>query len=511
MDVPSTKYVDRRGKSLAYQVIGEGPRAVVGVLEVTAHLDLLWTDPVWVEQCRRIGRLARLVVFQQLGVGLSDRLDRIPTLEEQASDIEAVMDAEGIGSATLFGLINGSMPVSLLAARRPERVDAIVLWDPIPQGWHHEGYASTAGLTAAEAEMIDTAWDDAYDHWGEGRSFVVWNPVIAERNRAIFAMLERASASPSAARVNYETVTRCDVRDVLPLVAAPTRVLHHPECTMPSGPARVVAERIPGATFHELRRSEPWMTLAESAIPVIDHIVEVVSGRAVAGPADRELATFLFTDVVGSTEQVVRHGDAEWAELLRRHTHQIRATVEAGDGELLQLIGDGSLSIFPGPAAAIRAGREIAEQATALELQTRAGVHTGECQRRGGDVSGLAVHVAARVADKAAPGEVWVSRTVRDLVGGSGLPLSPRGAYELKGVPEAWELYAVGTGGDEDVSVTAEPRDLHSADRVALALARRAPRLMQAAARLDGARARRRARNDRSPAGEGGAPVKRSG
>lgn len=510
MDVPSTRYVDRRGKSLAYQVVGHGPRAIVGVLEVTAHLDLLWTDPVWVEQSRRLGKLARLVLFQQLGVGLSDRLDRFPTLEEQASDLEAVMDAEGVGSAALFGLLNGAMPAVLFAARRPERVDGIVLWGPIPQGWHHEGYASTAGLTEAEAEMIDAAWLDGFDHWGEGRTFAVWNPVIAERNRAIYAMLERASASPAAARANYETITRCDVRGVLPLVPAPTRVLHHPEYTQPAGPGRAMAELMPNATFHELPRSEPWMTLAESAIPVFDHLVEVVSGRATAEPSDRELATFLFTDVVGSTEQVVRHGDVEWAGLLRRHTHQIRATVEGADGELLQLIGDGSLSTFTGPAAAIRAAREISEQAGTLGLETRAGVHTGECQRRGGDVSGLAVHVAARVAAKAGPGEVWVSRTVRDLIGGSGLPLVSRGAHELKGVPEAWELYTVGTE-DDDVSVAAGPRDLHPADRVALAVARRAPRLMQAAARLDNARHRRRGRNERSPAANGGAPVNRSG
>jgi pimeloyl-ACP methyl ester carboxylesterase len=199
VDAPSTRYVDRRGKSLAYQVMGGGPRAVIAVLEVSAHLDLLWTDPVWVEQSRRIGQHARLVLFQQLGFGLSDRLDRIPTLEEQTSDIEAVMDAEGIERATLFGLFNGSMPVVLFAARCPERVDGIVLWGPVPQGWHHEGFASTAGLTAAEAAMIDTAWEDGFDHWGEGRTFAVWNPVIAGPTTRASRAATCGVSSPSSA------------------------------------------------------------------------------------------------------------------------------------------------------------------------------------------------------------------------------------------------------------------------------------------------------------------------
>jgi class 3 adenylate cyclase len=492
VDPPLTRYLDRRGRKLAYQAFGQGPRAMVLFQEVVNHLDLSWTDPTYVEQCRRLAARGRVVTFQQVGVGLSETIDRVPTLEQQASDIRAVMDAEGLASATLLGVYSTAMPVVLFAAQSPARVDALVLYCPLVQGLRHSSPEHTAGFTPTEAVSALAAWDDVFAHWGEGRTVDIWDPVIAARARAVVAMLERTSATPSVAAAVYEAAARSDVREVLPLVQAPTRVLRHPSFTLPQRPIRIVAEQIPHATFHELSPSAPYMSLAEASLPVFEHLLEAISGPAPASQNDRELTTLLFTDVVASTELVARHGDAAWSDLIRRHEHQIRIALEQSGGELVKMLGDGSLCVLSGPAMAIRCAREIVSQARTLGLTVRAGVHTGECERRAGDVIGIAVHIAARVAAIAGPGEIWVSRTVRDIVGGSGLTLTSRGMHRLKGVPELWELYQLHPE-EEDVTVAAQPSALRATDRLAITAARHAPRLMQAASRIDGARHRRRA------------------
>jgi class 3 adenylate cyclase len=492
VDPPVTRYLDRRGCKLAYQTFGQGPSAMVLFQEVTSHLDLMGTDPTYVEQCRQLGARGRVVTFQQVGVGLSETIDRVPTLEEQASDIGAVMDAERLASATLLGVYSTAMPVVLFAAQSPGRVDALVLYCPLVQGLRHSSPEHTAGLTPTEAVAALAAWDDVFAHWGEGRTVDVWDPVIAARARAVVAMLERTSATPSVATAVYEAAARSDVRNVLPLVQAPTRVLRHPSFTLPRRPIEMVAEQIPHATFHELRPSAPYMGLAEASAPVFEHLLEAIAGPAPAGQSERELTTLLFTDVVASTELVARHGDAAWSDLIRRHEHQIRIVLEQSGGELVKMLGDGSLCVLSGPAVAVRCAREIVSQARELGLTVRAGVHTGECERRAGDVIGIAVHIAARVAAIAGPGEIWVSRTVRDIVGGSGLTLRSRGMHRLKGVPESWELYQLRPE-EEDVTVAAQPSALRATDRLAVTAARRAPRLMQAASRVDGAWHRRRA------------------
>jgi class 3 adenylate cyclase/pimeloyl-ACP methyl ester carboxylesterase len=492
VDPPATRYLDRRGKQLAYQSFGDGASAVVLFQEVISHLDLQWTDPTWVQQCRRLAAYARVVVFQQVGVGLSDTIDRVPTLEEQASDIGAVMDAEKIGSATLSGVYSTAMPILLFAAQSPTRVDSLVLYSPIAQGLRHAGPEQTMGFTPAEGHAALAAWDDAFDHWGEGRTMDVWDPVIADRVRPMAAMLERTSATPSVAAAVYRAAATSNVRDLLPLVRAPTRVLYHRSFSFPERSVRIVAEELPHATFHELPPSAPYMSMVEAAMPVFDHLVEAVCGDAPGRRDERELATLLFTDVVASTELVARYGDAQWSDLIRRHEHQIRFEVQQSGGELVKMLGDGSLSVLPGPAAAIRCARTIIEQAQSLQLEVRAGVHTGECERRAGDVIGIAVHIAARVSAMAGPGEIWVTRTVRDIIGGSGLALRSRGEHRLKGVPEPWELFEL-RAHEENVTVGTESRTLRPVDRLAITAARRVPRIVQAVNRLDCAWHRRRA------------------
>jgi class 3 adenylate cyclase/pimeloyl-ACP methyl ester carboxylesterase len=465
---------------------------VVVFLEIPAHLDLLWADPVYARYAAALAESCRVVRLQRLGVGLSDAIDRVPTLEEQASDIAAVMDAEGISSAVLFGIGFSAMPVVLLAAQAPERAEALVLVDPYPQGWRSERFDWTAGYTAEDADAWNAMVDDGLAHWGEGRTLDWWDPVLAPRNRGTVAMLERCSASPAAAAAVVEAAASADIRQVLPLVRAPTRVLRHPSVAVPESMSRLVAELIPGATFHVLPPSEPHMSVGEAFMPVFDHLFEVVAGRPLSASYDRQLASILFTDVVSSTERVASTGDARWGELLGRHKEQIHRRVEQEGGRLVEMIGDGSMSDFAGPAAAIRAGRLICEDAHVLDIEVRAGVHTGECNRApGGGMSGLAVHVAARVGSAAGPGEVWVSRTVRDLIGGSGLQMRSCGRHQLKGVSERWELFVVVGEDVAAASVPEEPSPMRATDRLLVATAHRAPGLLRGLNRIDSARRRR--------------------
>ena len=488
---PPTTYIQRRGKGFAYQAFGKGPRALVICLEVNVHPDLLWTDPIWTDGCAQAAEMSRVVIFQQAGLGLSEAIDRVPTLEEHASDIVAVMDEEGISSAVLFGTSWAAMGVALVAAQFPERVDALVLSVPMAQGWRHSSVGGIDGLAAGEADALAAVGKEVADSWGEGRTIELWDPVLAPRNRRVAAMLERSSASPAVAAAVYEAAMVADVRDVLPLVRAPTTVLRHASCGIPEGQPRLVADLIDGAIFHELPASHPRMSLGESYLPMLDHVLGVMAGKPQSVSDDRRLATILFTDVVSSTEFVVEHGDADWRALLDRHEDQIREHVEGAGGRLVKMIGDGSMSVFPGPAAAIRAAQRVRDDARALEIEVRAGVHTGECDRRaGGDISGLAVHIAARVGSAAGPGEVWVSRTVHDLVGGAGLQLTSKGVHTLKGVAQPWELFAL-DGEDLDATrVEQQPSLMRVSDRLAVATARRAPGLLRGLNRMDNARRR---------------------
>jgi class 3 adenylate cyclase/pimeloyl-ACP methyl ester carboxylesterase len=488
---PQTHYIERRGKSFGYQSVGSGPRTVAMYSEINGHPDLLWTDPIWAEACARLAGSAKVLIFQLMGLGLSDAIDRVPTLEEQASDLGAVLDAEGVESATILGVTSTSMPVLLFAAREPERVDGLMLLTPFARGPLAPGYDDGPDLTAAEAAALASEYLEIFARWGEGRLLEVWDPVIAARNRRIEGILERAAATPAVAKAVLGAAMLGDVRELLPLIQAPTRVLRHKTHFIPESVARVVADGIPGATFHELPPNLPHMTLGEVFLPAFEHIQAVVEDRQPRVGEERQLASILFTDIVGSTGLVEQLGDAKWNELLARHEVQIAEHVEAAGGRLLKLIGDGSVSVFPGPAAAIRAGRAIAAAAPELDLRVRSGVHTGECQRRpGGDISGLAVHIAARVGAAAAPGEVWVSRTVRDLVGGSGLELAPRGSHELKGLTERWELFSLSGEDRAGATVEAQPSAMRPGDRLAVAAARRAPGLMRGLARLEYARRR---------------------
>lgn len=491
MDQVPTQYLDRDGAALAYQVVGDGPVDLVCVWDLTQHLDLLWTDPDIHHAYERGARYARSVYLQPRGFGLSDRISYVPTLEQQADDVLAVMDAVGVRQATLVGALAMASVAALVAAKAPQRVSGLVLVNPLARGVSDD--AERHGWPPGEVERFVESYRRIFDSWGSGGTIDMWDSVLATpRGRRLMAMLERSSATPSVARAYFEWVQQLDVEDVLPSVRAPTHVLKVPTNPLPETVVRRVADLIPGATFHLLPETPPGASAGAAWLPIGDHIEEVATGRPHPPESDRFLGTVLFTDVVSSTELLARLGDAEYRGIRSAHERQVQHAVEQRGGRLLTVTGDGTLSVFDGPTQAVRCAEVICREAEDLGISVRAGVHTGELERDGLNVTGLAVHTGARVSAAAGPGEILVSRTVRDLVAGSGLSFRSIGERDLKGIPGRWELFAV-TGVGTRPALATDDSLQTSIDRFAVRAARRAPRVLRAAARLSNAVERRRA------------------
>lgn len=486
---PEIRYVVRDGKSIAFQRWGSGDRRLVQINAVAGNLDLLWTDASMYDAFLRAAERGECVMYDQLGQGLSDPVDHVPTLEERAADLGAVMDAAGFESATISAIFYSCLAVLVFAAQYPERVDGLVLLNPFAQGWRSAPFEELVGWGEAEqVEAYDRGWRDVYEHWGRGDSLRMEIPALAtRRNVLLWALLERAAASPGMIRTVHQAAGAADVRDVVPSVQARALVLRSSGHTVPAAVMRYVAELLPHASYQELPQTD---NMAEFNGSYQRQIEQFIFGAARDVNPDRALMTVLFTDIVGSTEQAALLGDARWREVLVAHERMLRREVEAVGGRVVKLIGDGSLSTFDGPARAIRCAERLCAAAGELDVEIRAGLHTGECEVIDEDVAGMAVHIAARVSARARAGEVLVSRTVRDLVTGSGIALQPRGEHELKGVPGSWELFAVGT---ETTPLPApdQNRNLRPTDRVALLAARRTPGLLRAASRIGTRRSRR--------------------
>ena len=480
---PEVRYVVREGKNIAYQRFGSGDRCLVIIPTSAGNLDLWWTDAAMSDVLVRTAERWDCVMYDQLGLGLSDPVDHVPTIEERAADLGAVMDAAGFASATLDTSYDASLGAVLFAAQQPERVDALLLFAPFAQGWLSAPIEELVGWEDAEqVAAYEREWDHAYEHWGRGESLRMTMPGLATpRNKRAWGILERACASRAMVRTQQAISNTADVRDVLPSVRAPALVLRPPGNPLPAAAMRYVAELLPNAKYEELPETE---SMSEFFSTYFRRCEEFIFGATSDVSPDRALMTVLFTDIVGSTEQAALLGDARWREVLVSHERMLRREVEGVGGRLVKLIGDGSLSTFDGPARAIRCAERICAAAAAeLDLPVRAGLHTGECEVIDDDIAGMAVHIAARVSAQAGPGEVLVSRTVRDLVTGSGIALQSRGQRDLKGVDGSWELFAVG---NETAPLPApdQTRDLRASDRVVLLAARRAPGLLRAASRI---------------------------
>jgi len=479
---PEVRYVVRDGRSIAYQRWGAGGRRVVAIGAALGNLDLVWGDAALFDAFVAAGERSEMMMYDQLGQGLSDPAAHVPTLEERAADLGAVMDAGGFETATICAIFDASLGAFVFAAQHPDRVDGLVLWNPFAQGWRSAPFDELVGWEDRDqVEAYDRAWEDVHARWGKGESLSMQMPALATRgNVRLWSLLERAAASPGMIRTLHEATFAADVREVLPLVRAPVLVLRSVGHRLPEGVMRHVVELLPNASFEELSETS---SMAEFFAAAQQRADKFMFGTADEGRTSRALMTVMFTDIVGSTEHAVRLGDTRWRQVLGDHERMVRAEVNAAAGRVVQFVGDGSLSTFDGPARAIRCAERLIGAVRAAGIDIRAGLHTGECERRQNGIAGIAVHIAARVSAQAGAGEVLVSRTVRDLVTGSGIGLQPRGEYELKGVPGTWELFLVGDQ-TAPLPVPAQERDLRRLDRLALLAARRTPRLLRVASRV---------------------------
>lgn len=443
VEVPKTHYVKTAdGVSIAYQVMGNGPIDLVFVPGGVNHVEWAWEYAGYARLLERLASFARLIWFDKRGLGLSDRPDRLPTLEDQMVDVGAVLDAAGSESAALFGTQDGCPPGMFYAAAHPERLFALVLYGGMARFLASDDYP--CGLPKGVAEhwlrRIERAWGQDVPSDLEA---LAPSRLRDAAFRKWYAQFCRLAASPSAIRELMRIFMLHDMRNVLPAVQIPTLVLNRTAdavCRVEN--ARYLAEHIPNARLVELAGDDA-LIYAGDTDAVIDEVQEFLTGVRDSPSTDRVLVTVLMTDIVGSTERASALGDRRWRELLDAHDRVIDRQLERFRGRKVNPTGDGMLATFDGPARAVRCAQAVVEAARAIDLDVRAGVHTGEVERRGDDIGGIAVHIGARVASLAGPGDVLVTRTVTDLVAGSGLAFEEHGEHILKGVQEPWKLFSV--------------------------------------------------------------------
>jgi pimeloyl-ACP methyl ester carboxylesterase len=439
-ETPETHYVKSDDVYIAYQVLGDGPFDLLFVPGFISNVEALWRSPDQSAFFRRLASFCRLILFDKRGTGMSDRGTHDFTLEQRMHDVLAILDAIGSKQAALFGVSEGGPMALLYAATYPQRTSALVLYGSYakrsrspdyPFGWDEPEWARVL--------------DDIEQNWGSPQSLSIGmrtagahdDPLLAERGAAYF----RASASPGAAAAIMRMNREIDVRGILPVTRVPTLIIHRrDDPVIEVGHARYLAEHIPGSKLVELPEQvhAPWLGNRDA---VLDAAEQFLTGAHRVREPERVLATVLFADIAGSTQRVAAIGDSRWRELLNEFYRTVREVLQSYRGREVSTAGDGFFAAFDGPARAIRCAGALSTAVRVLGLEVRSGIHTGECELIGNDLAGIAVHIGARVAALAGPGEILVSRTVRDLVAGSGLTFEDRGTHRLKGIPDEWRLY----------------------------------------------------------------------
>jgi len=437
-----TRYVRSGDLSIAFQVVGEGPFDLVYVPGWVSNIELMWDEPDYAAFLERLASFSRLIIFDKRGTGLSDPvpLEQLPTLEQRMDDVRAVMDAVGSERAALLGHSEGGNMCVLFSATYPDRTSALVLVGCYAKRIRSEDYPWAPALEDREREIKETE-----TRWGSPDMLRALAP--SKENDEAFerwvGRYLRQSASPKAAAAVLRMNSKIDVREVLPTIRVPTILIYRTnDADVHVEEGRYIAERIPGARFVEVAGADHTMWTGD-ATAILDEIEEFLTGVRRGPEPDRVLATVLFTDVVGSTELATRLGDRAWRDLLGRHHAAVRRELMRWRGREVDTAGDGFLATFDGPARAIRCAVAAVDAVRGLGIEIRAGVHTGEVEVSNGDLRGIAVHIGSRVSGIAGPGEVLVSRTVADLVAGSGIVLAEHGEHELRGVPGTWLVYAV--------------------------------------------------------------------
>jgi class 3 adenylate cyclase len=407
----------------------------------TTHLELAWEYEPSARLLEGLASFARVITFDRRGSGLSDPVADAPTLEQRMDDVRAVMDAAGCERAALLGISEG-VPMSILfAATYPARVRALVCTGGMARSTYAEDYpwgTPAEALTESVVELITP-------HWGDGSIIEVSAPSQAgnAEAREYWGRIERSTASPGMMIALGQMFLDLDVRDIVPSVHVPALILHRTRDRLVNvRHGRWLAEHLPNARLVEFEGDDhPFFY--ENPDEWLGEIQEFLTGARAVPVTDRMLATVLFTDIVDSTRTAVELGDKRWRDALERHQRAVRDDLAHFNGREVKSTGDGFLATFDGPARAIRCASAILRSSETSGLRVRAGLHTGECEMMGDDIGGIAVHIAARVSTRAEPQELLVSRTVKDLVAGSGLQFTDRGVHTLKGVPDTWQLYAV--------------------------------------------------------------------
>jgi class 3 adenylate cyclase/pimeloyl-ACP methyl ester carboxylesterase len=432
MDPPETYYAKRGDLQVAYQVFGNGPPDVLLIPNWFTNVEVSWEVPPFARFFRALAGFARVVVLDPRGMGASDPAPdgALPTLEDWVEDARTVLDEVGIGRAAVIGLAPGAPIAILFAATHPERTASLV----IVNGSHR-----AAGMTPEFKEQII----QQQDAWGSIDAVKMLAPSATESERQALVRQQRKIASPATASKMMRMRLETDVGQVLPSIRVPTLVIHRTEMALaPRAHGQFLAEHIPDAKLIELPGND-WFPHFGDTDAILREIRGFVTGRRAATGGDRVLATVLFTDIVQSTERAAALGDDRWKALLAEHRASVRRELDEFRGREIDTTGDGFLATFDGPGRAIHCARAIRDSVRSLGLEIRAGLHTGEIEMTGNDVAGIAVHIGARVAALAAPSEVLVSSTVKDLVVGSGIEFEDRGARALKGVPGEWRIFAV--------------------------------------------------------------------
>jgi class 3 adenylate cyclase len=441
---PTTKFAKLGADRVGYQVLGEGPIDLVFLTGMSSHIDLRWEEPLNEYFLHRLASFSRLILFDRRGTGVSDSVpsEHLPTWEEWADDMRVVLDAVGSRRAAIMAWLDGGPMAMLFAATYPERTAALVLAHTAARYARTDDYPHGFAPEVAE-QLLQTV----EELWGTEEFVSIAAPSRGRDDafRRWYGRYLRAAARPREAAAQLRNLLSTDVRHVLPLIQCPTLVLNRTGYRLvTTDHARYLAEHIPGARLVDLPGTD-GVLVTEHAGEILDRIEEFLGGIPGGSVPDRVLATVLFTDIVGSTDRAASMGDRRWKALLEAHDDIARDQIARAHGRFIESTGDGVLATFDRPGRAIRAAGAIQESIRALGIEIRAGLHAGEIEMREGGrrVGGIAVHIAARVTASAAPGEILVSSTVRDLVAGSGVEFSDRGAHDLKGVPGAWRLFAV--------------------------------------------------------------------
>jgi pimeloyl-ACP methyl ester carboxylesterase/class 3 adenylate cyclase len=505
-----TAYATCGDLSLAYQVFGEGDIELVIAGSFVSHVEMWWTVPETKAFSDALGSFCRVLLFDKAGVGLSDPVPKVRTIDDRAAELEAVMDAAGFTRSVILGVSEGGPAAIAFAASRPDRVRQLILtgtfaytggvWEQMSQGAEtvtnliNERIGAKYAVSTRQTERALEFANAVRSKWGTGEALHALIPSVASMRQ--LGVVERSSASPGMARATLESAYRIDVRPLLPAIRVPALVVHAVDDPVPLQFGRYLADHIENSEIVEIEGADhaPWFSHPDRFVSIIEQFV--TGAHRDARQSQRALRSVLFTDIVASTERAAALGDQRWRAVLERFAEVTGEAVERWGGRLVKSTGDGHLATFDRPSQAVGCAEALRDDARGLGIEIRAGVHAGECELIGEDIGGIAVHIAARVLSHAAPSEILVTSSIRDLVVGSGIGFIDRGTHELKGVPGEWHLLEVDPGGAQPGSAEAElvalptpatSTAMRRSDRAVLAVARRSPRVIRGLARLSAA------------------------